>query len=91
MTNEPEDVGSMSYIYMVSAVAFLFADRLYQLHEPCYSKVCRNAKEIGIRKVTGSNKRLLIWQFLLESTLTALFALLLSIGFIALFLQCSTP
>ena len=87
MTNEPEDVGSMSYIYIFSAVAFfMLLIACINYMNLATARSARRAKEIGIRKVTGSNKRLLIWQFLLESTLTALFALLLSIGFIALFL-----
>jgi putative ABC transport system permease protein len=50
------------------------------------ARSARRAKEIGIRKVTGSTKSQLVAQFLVESLLTALFALLLSISFIALFL-----
>ena len=50
------------------------------------ARSARRAKEIGIRKVTGSSKMQLVSQFLIESTLTAVFALLLSIGLIAAFL-----
>ncbi|HXO74762.1 MAG TPA: FtsX-like permease family protein, partial [Puia sp.] len=44
------------------------------------------AKEIGIRKVSGSTRPQLIAQFLVESTLTTLVALLLSMGLVALLL-----
>ena len=50
------------------------------------ARSARRAKEIGIRKVTGSSKSQLVAQFLVESILTAFFALLLSLGLIALFL-----
>ncbi len=50
------------------------------------ARSARRAKEIGIRKVTGSTKTQLVAQFLIESLLTAIFALLLSIGLIALLL-----
>jgi putative ABC transport system permease protein len=50
------------------------------------ARSARRAKEIGIRKVTGSSKIQLVSQFLIESTLTAFFALLLSVGLIALLL-----
>ncbi len=87
MTNEPEDLGSMSYIYIFSAVAFfMLLIACINYMNLTTARSARRAKEIGIRKVTGSNKRQIVLQFLIESTLTALFALLLSIGFIALFL-----
>lgn len=87
MTNEPEDLGSMSYIYIFSAVAFfMLLIACINYMNLTTARSARRAKEIGIRKVTGSNKRQLVLQFLVESVLTALFALVLSIGFIALFL-----
>jgi putative ABC transport system permease protein len=86
-TNEPEELGSMSYIYIFSAVAFfMLLIACINYMNLTTARSARRAKEIGIRKVTGSSKIQLVWQFLVESTLTALFALLLSIGFIALFL-----
>jgi len=46
------------------------------------SKAMERAKEIGIRKVSGANKPELIRQFLLESFLINIFALLLAIVFV---------
>lgn len=87
MTNEPEELGSMSYIYIFSAVAFfMLLIACINYMNLATARSARRAKEIGIRKVTGSNKRQLVLQFLIESTLMALFALLVSIGLIALFL-----
>ena len=87
MVNEPEDVGSMSYIYIFSAVAFfMLLIACINYMNLTTARSARRAKEIGMRKVIGAYKRQLVMQFLVESTLTALFALLLSIGFIALFL-----
>jgi len=87
MPNEPEEVGSMSYVYIFSAVAFfMLLIACINYMNLTTARSARRAKEIGIRKVTGSSKLQLVSQFLVESTLTALFALLLSIGFIALFL-----
>jgi putative ABC transport system permease protein len=43
------------------------------------ARSARRAKEIGIRKVTGSTKQQLILQFLSESLLTAFIAVLLSV------------
>lgn len=85
--NEPEETGSMSYIYIFAAVAFfMLLIACINYMNLTTARSARRAKEIGIRKVTGSNKIQLVSQFLIESTLTAFIALLLSIGFIALFL-----
>jgi putative ABC transport system permease protein len=85
--NEPEETGSMSYIYIFSAVAFfMLLIACINYMNLTTARSARRAKEIGIRKVTGSTKIQLVLQFLIESTLTAFVALLLSIGLIALFL-----
>ena len=76
---EPEEVGSMSYIWIFSAVAFfmiLIASINYM--NLTTARSARRAKEIGMRKVMGSNKKQLIFQFLSESVLTALAAVILS-------------
>ncbi|HEV2483638.1 MAG TPA: ABC transporter permease [Puia sp.] len=84
---EPEELGSMSYVYIFSAVAFfLLIIACINYMNLTTARSARRAKEIGIRKVTGSTQPQLIGQFLLESTLTAIVGLLLSIGLIALLL-----
>jgi len=85
--NEPEELGSMSYIYIFSAVAFfMLLIACINYMNLTTARSARRAKEIGIRKVTGSSKIQLVSQFLIESTLTAFFALMLSLGLIALLL-----
>jgi putative ABC transport system permease protein len=70
MVNEPEDLGSMSYIYIFSAVAFfMLLIACINYMNLTTARSARRAKEIGIRKVTGSSKRQLVMQFLVESTL----------------------
>ena len=87
MSGEPEELGSTSYIYIFSAVAFfMLLIACINYMNLTTARSARRAKEIGIRKVTGSSKIQLVSQFLVESTLTALFALLLSLGLIALLL-----
>ncbi|MEP6728589.1 MAG: ABC transporter permease, partial [Bacteroidota bacterium] len=84
---EPEETGSMSYIYIFSAVAFfMLLIACINYMNLTTARSARRAKEIGIRKVSGSTQWQLVAQFLVESILTAFFALLLSIGLIALFL-----
>lgn len=87
MANEPEELGSMSYIYIFSAVVlFMLLIACINYMNLTTARSARRAKEIGIRKVTGSSRPQLILQFLVESTLTTLLALILSIGLILLFL-----
>jgi putative ABC transport system permease protein len=84
---EPEELGSISYIYIFSSVAlFMLLIACINYMNLTTARSARRAKEIGIRKVTGSTQSMLVAQFLVESTLTAIFALLLSIGCIALLL-----
>jgi putative ABC transport system permease protein len=91
MANEPEELGSVTYIYIFSAVAFLLLlIACINYMNLTTARSARRGKEIGIRKVTGSSRLQLISQFLVESTLTALFALALSLGLIALRCQHST-
>ena len=84
---EPEELGSISSVYIFSAVAFfMLIIACINYMNLTTARSARRAKEIGIRKVTGSTQPQLIAQFLLESTLTAILGLLLSIGLIALLL-----
>ena len=77
MGNEPEELGSISYIYIFSAVAFfMLLIACINYMNLTTARSARRAKEIGIRKVTGSSKLQLVSQFLVESTLTAFFALI---------------
>jgi putative ABC transport system permease protein len=87
LENEPEEVGSMSYIWIFSAVAFfmlLIASINYM--NLTTARSARRAREIGIRKVLGSNKKQLVFQFLSESVLTALAAVILSFLLVLLLL-----
>jgi len=87
MANEPEELGSISYIYIFAAVAlFMLVIACINYMNLTTARSARRAKEIGIRKVTGSSKGQLVAQFLVESTLITLMALLLSMGLIALLL-----
>ena len=80
LEGEPEEQGSMSYIWIFSAVAFfMLLIACINYMNLTTARSARRAKEIGIRKVSGSTKKQLVLQFLSESLLTAFGALLLSI------------
>lgn len=83
MQSEPEELGSMSYIYIFSAVVvFMLLIACINYMNLTTARSARRAKEIGIRKVTGSNKFQLVAQFLVESTIITFIALLISIGLV---------
>jgi putative ABC transport system permease protein len=84
---EPEELGNISYVYIFGSVAlFMLLIACINYMNLATARSARRAKEIGIRKVTGSTKSQLVAQFLIESLLTATFALVISIGCIALLL-----
>jgi putative ABC transport system permease protein len=85
--NEPEELGSMSYIYIFSIVAFfMLVIASINYMNLTTARSARRAKEIGIRKVVGSLKSQLVYQFLTESVTTTLFSLLLSVAAFVLLL-----
>lgn len=84
---EPEELGSISYVYIFAAVVlFMLIIACINYMNLTTARSARRAKEIGIRKVTGSNRSQLVAQFLVESLLTAVFALVISILLLALLL-----
>lgn len=87
LNNEPEELGSMSYIYTFSAVAlFMILIACINYMNLTTARSARRAKEIGIRKVSGSLQRHLIAQFLTESTVITLASLVLSLLLIVILL-----
>ncbi|MFN2458374.1 MAG: ABC transporter permease [Chitinophagaceae bacterium] len=73
------------YIFSVIAVFILFLACINFINLSTARSVER-AKEVGIRKTFGSDKRSLIAQFLVESVLISITALFLAIGLIFIFL-----
>ncbi|MCW3106490.1 MAG: FtsX-like permease family protein [Segetibacter sp.] len=85
---EPEELGSMSYIWIFSAVAFfMLLIACINYMNLTTARSASRAKEIGVRKVAGSNRKQLIAQFLSESLFTAFVAVLLSMVLMVLLLR----
>ena len=77
-----EPNSSIQYLYIIGLVAFLI------LMIACFtyinlstSRSMERAKEVGIRKVSGAFQGQVFWQFITESFVVSLLALVLSFGF----------
>jgi putative ABC transport system permease protein len=86
-SGEPQPTGSIQYVIIFSIVAFfLLLIATLNYISLATARSAKRAKEISLRKVIGSSRRLLITQFLAESSLLTFFSLLLSIGLIIILL-----
>ncbi len=80
-----DNQGSSADMYIFSSIAlFLLVIAAVNYTNLATSKALFRSKEIGVRKVVGAHKSQLIVQFLAESVLITLVALVLSIGLIDL-------
>ena len=87
LEREPEEQGSMTYIWIFSAVTFfMLLIACINYMNLTTARSARRAKEIGIRKVAGSTKQQLVLQFLSESLFTAFVALLFSMVLVIILL-----
>jgi putative ABC transport system permease protein len=77
---EPQPTGSIQYVLIFSVVAFfLILIATLNYINLATARAAKRAKEISLRKVTGSSRRLLVVQFLTESSLLTFFSMVLSI------------
>ncbi len=75
--------GNIQYVYIFSAAAlFILLIACINFINLTTARSSSRAKEVGIRKVLGSEKKALIGQFLTESTLIAILALFVSLLFV---------
>ncbi|HZH37455.1 MAG TPA: ABC transporter permease [Flavisolibacter sp.] len=73
--------GSMTSVYIFSIIAvFILFLACINFINLSTARSMERAKEVGIRKTFGSKRNALIFQFLVESVLISVFALLLSFG-----------
>lgn len=78
---------SISYIYIIGAVALLIlAIACFTYINLSTARSMERAKEVGIRKVVGAEKKQIFGQFLSESVILSIIALLLSFGVVMLLL-----
>ncbi len=72
--------GNIQYVYIFSAVAlFILVIACINFMNLTTARSANRAREVGIRKVLGTEKRNLVYQFLFESTLMVLLSLVIAI------------
>lgn len=85
LDGELEPNSRIIYIYIFSTIAvFILGIACINFINLTTARSAARAKEIGMRKVLGSDRRHLIAQFLGESMLTTLVSLLVSLGIVEL-------
>jgi putative ABC transport system permease protein len=73
--------GNIQYVYIFSAVAlFILLIACINFMNLTTARSANRAREVGIRKVLGTERKNLITQFLTESTLMVLLSLLIAVG-----------
>ncbi|MEZ5004504.1 MAG: ABC transporter permease [Chitinophagales bacterium] len=87
MNWEIEQNGSIMYVYIFVAIAFLvLLIAGINFMNLSTARSAKRAKEVGIRKVSGATQPMLIGQFLLESILQSAIALFVAFVMVELFL-----
>jgi putative ABC transport system permease protein len=80
LTNEQEPSGNIQYVYIFIVVAvFILLIACVNFMNLSTARSAGRSKEVGVRKVMGSDRLTLIYQFLTESTLTSFIALIISL------------
>lgn len=78
---QPGETGSLSNIYIFAIIGlFILVIASINFMNLSTARSLERAKEVGIRKVIGAERRGLIYQFLGESLILVLFASLLGLG-----------
>ncbi len=87
LTGEFESNGKIMYVYVFSTLAgFVLLIACVNFMNLSTARSARRAQEIGIRKVLGAKRNQLISQFMGESILYSLIALIVAMGLVHLFL-----
>ncbi|MEZ4829913.1 MAG: FtsX-like permease family protein, partial [Bacteroidia bacterium] len=87
LDSEIEQNGDITYVYLFSAVAFLILlIACINFINLSTARSSTRAKEIGLRKVIGAFRGNLIRQFVTESVVLAVFALVLAVSMVELLL-----
>ncbi len=87
LDNEIAPNGNITYLYILGSIAlFVLLIACINFMNLSTARSLKRAKEVGVRKVLGAEKRSLIYQFLGESTLMSCLALSLALLIVYLML-----
>jgi putative ABC transport system permease protein len=82
LDSEIEANGSMTNVYMMSIIGlFIVLIACFNFVNLSTARATKRAKEVGLRKVVGAFRKQLISQYLSESILITLFALIIGVAF----------
>lgn len=88
LDSEVETNGNITNVYMMGVIGlFIILIACFNFINLSTARATRRAKEVGLRKVVGAYKNQLVSQYLSESILIALLALVLALGISMLALQ----
>jgi len=83
LNSEFEQNGDITNIYLFSAIAvFILLIACINFMNLATAKSSKRAKEIGMRKVLGAEKKQLVYQFIGESLFISFLSLIISIGIV---------
>jgi putative ABC transport system permease protein len=87
LDNEIEPNSDIKYVYIFSIIAlFILVIACINFMNLATARSEMRSKEVGVRKVLGSNRSQLVKQFLVESVLLSTIAVVISIGLVELIL-----
>ena len=87
LLGELEGNSDIKYVYIFSFIAvFILLLACINFINLSTARSTKRAREVGVRKVVGSTRGLLVRQFLFESVIFSLIALIISIGLVELLL-----
>jgi putative ABC transport system permease protein len=85
--NEIAPNGNITYLYILGSIAiFILIIACINFMNLSTARSEKRAKEVGVRKVLGAEKRSLIWQFLAESFMMCVMALFIALVLVEIFL-----
>jgi len=85
--NQLGPVSNINYVYLLSIIGFfILGIACINFMNLATARSTERAREVGIRKVVGSDKKTLISQFMTESVLISFFALVVALLLISQFL-----
>jgi putative ABC transport system permease protein len=83
LANEPGPILKAQILYLFGGLALIvIISACFNYNSLCVARSLNRAKEVGVRKVAGASRSHIIWQFLIESVLMALIALVFGLTFL---------